>query len=154
MKITFDSELMKNQTHAVLIAPNIAFEVLQSQDGSSLFFSIGTDHVFYLTREVTATPTGWNKIDLSSGLSSQFQGATVTAKSFGVAQNPQTFCIDLGLVVTIANVDYLFLSLGNANTDASWANGVTWTAIPFDGGAAPSPLTITNVYLMNLPLAG
>ena len=54
MKINFDSELMENQTHAVVMAPDIAFEALQSQNGGSLFFSIGTDGVFYLTRQVTA----------------------------------------------------------------------------------------------------
>jgi len=150
MKINFDSELMENQTHAVVMAPDIAFEALQSQDGGSLFFSIGTDHVFYLTREVTATTTGWTKLDLSSGLASQFSGAAVTAKSFSVAQNAQTLGIDLGLVVTVSGVDHLFLSLGNANTEQAWANGVAWTAIPFDATPAPTPITITNVYLMNV----
>jgi hypothetical protein len=53
MKITCQSELMKNQKHAVVMAPDLAFEVLQSRDGDALFFSIGTDNAFYLTREVT-----------------------------------------------------------------------------------------------------
>ncbi|MBS1830338.1 MAG: hypothetical protein JST93_33860 [Acidobacteria bacterium] len=151
MKIQFDSELMANQTHAVVMGPDVAFEVLQSQDGDALFFSVGTDNVFYLTREVAATSSGWTKVDLSSGLESQFNGAAVTAKTFRVAQNGQTQAIDLGLVVTVAGVDYLFLSLGNANTDAAWANGVTWTLIPFDAGTAPSPLTVTALYMMNIP---
>lgn len=46
MKIAFESELMENQKHAVVMAPDLAFEVLQSQDGDALFFSIGTDKVF------------------------------------------------------------------------------------------------------------
>ncbi|MFN7935311.1 MAG: hypothetical protein U0R19_18415 [Bryobacteraceae bacterium] len=150
MKIQFDSELMANQTHAVVMAPDVAFEVLQSQDGDSLFFSIGTDNVFYLTREVAASSSGWTKVDLSSALTSQFNGTAVAAKAFRVAQNGQTQAIDLGLVATVAGVDYLFLSLGNANTDAAWANGVTWTLIPFDAGTAPSPLTITALYMMNV----
>jgi hypothetical protein len=150
MKITFESELMENQKHAVVAAPDRAFEVLQSQDGDSLFFSIGTDNVFYLTREVTKTSTGWNKIDLSSGLAAQHSGGKVAAKTFAVTQNVQTRAIDLALVVTVTGVDYLYLSLGNSNTDASWANGVTWKAIPFDTGTAPAPLTIADVYLMNI----
>ncbi|MBL8175809.1 MAG: hypothetical protein JNK48_14130 [Bryobacterales bacterium] len=150
MKINFDSELMANQSHAVVMAPDAAFEALQSQDGGSLFFSLGTDHVFYLTREAPATATGWTKLDLSSVLAQKFNGAAIAAKSFSVAQNPQTQGIDIGLVITVSGADYLFLSLGNANTTDSWANGAAWTAIPFDAGTAPTPLTISNVYLMNV----
>ena len=71
MQINFESELMENQKQAVVMSPGLAFEVLQSQDGDSLFFSIGTDNIFYLTREVTESSTGWNMIDLSSALSAQ-----------------------------------------------------------------------------------
>ncbi|MFL5805626.1 MAG: hypothetical protein ACJ8CR_28295, partial [Roseiflexaceae bacterium] len=154
MKIAFESELMENQKHAVVMAPDLAFEVLQSQDGDALFFSIGTDNIFYLTREVTQTSTGWNKIDLSSALSSQHGGVAVAAKTFSVAQNAQTLGIDLALVLIVGGTDFLYLSLGNVNTDAAWANGVTWTAIPFDAGTAPNPLTIADVFLMNIPAVG
>src|SRR5215472_14735198 len=154
MNIVFESELMENQKHAVVMAPDLAFEVLQSQDGDSLFFSIGTDNILYLTREVDQTSTGWIKIDLSSALSSQHNGAAVVAKTFSVAQNAQTLGVDLALVLTVGGVDFLYLSLGNANTDAAWANGVTWTVIPFDAGTAPSPLTIADVFLMNISAVG
>src|SRR5262245_29557564 len=109
MKIAFDSELMENQKHAVVMAPDLVFEVLQSQDGEALSFSIGTDNIFYLTREVTETSTGWNKIDLSSALSSQHGGAVVAGKTFSVAQNAQTLGIDLVLVLTVGGVDFLYL---------------------------------------------
>lgn len=154
MKINFNSELMKNQTHAVVMAPDIAFEVLQTPSGESLFFSIGTDGVLYLTRESIATTSGWIKRELSSALSAQFKGAAVTAKSFSVAQNAQTLAIDVGLVVTVAGSDHLFLSLGNANTDTTWTNGLAWTSMPFDADAPPNPLTITSVYLMNVLTSG
>lgn len=153
MKISFESELMKNQKHAVVMAPDLAFEVLQSQDGDALFFSIGTDSAFYLTREVTQTSTGWNKIDLSSALSSQHGGTAVAAKTFSVAQNAQTLGVDIALVLTAGGEDFLYLSLGNANTDAAWAKGVAWTVIPFDAGTAPNPLTIADVFLMNISAA-
>lgn len=153
MNIAFESELMENQKHAVVMAPALAFEVLQSRDGDALFFSIGTDNVFYLTREVTQTSTGWNKIDLSSTLSAQ-HGGKVAAKLFSVTQNAQTLGIDLALVLTVGDTDYLYLSLGNANIDVSWASGVKWTPIPFDAGTAPKPLTIADVYLMNIPADG
>jgi hypothetical protein len=143
---------MKNQKYAVVMAPDRAFEVLQSSDGDALFFSIGTDNVFYLTREVTDTSTGWNRLDLSSALASQHGGAAVAAKAFSVAQSAKTLGVDLALVVTVSGQDYVYLSLGNANTDASWGNGVTWTVVPFDAGiAAPNPMTIADVFIMNIP---
>jgi hypothetical protein len=154
MKITTQTELMQNQKHAVVMAPDLAFEALQTQDGDALFFSIGTDNVLYLTREVDQDSTGWNRLDLSSALSAQHGGAAVTAKTFAVAQNAQTLGIDLALVLTAGGQDFLYLALGHANTDAAWANGATWTAVPFDAGTAPAPLTIADVFAMNMSVAG
>jgi hypothetical protein len=154
MKISFESELMKNQKHAVVMAPDRAFEVLQSADGDSVFFSVGTDGVFYITREVTGTATGWDKVDLSSSLAADHGGAAVTAKMFSVAQNAATLGVDLALVVTTGGQDYLYLALGHANTDQAWSAGVAWTLVPFDAGTAPNPLTIADVLVMNIPAAG
>lgn len=145
---------MKNQKQAVVMAPDLLFEVLQSSDGDALFFSIGTDNVFYLTREVTQTATGWNKLDLSSALSFQHGGAAVAAKTFSVTQNAGTMAVDLALVVTAGGQDHLYLSLGHANTDAAWASGVDWTAVPFDAGHTPATLTIADVFVMNIPVPG
>jgi hypothetical protein len=145
---------MQNHKHAVVMAPDLAFEVLQSTEGDALFFSIGTDHVLYLTREVTATPTGWNRVDLSSALAAEHGGATVVAKTFAVSQDAQSLGVDIALVVTVGGTDFLYLSLGNVNTDATWADGVTWTAVPFDAGSTPNPLTIADVALENLPVPG
>lgn len=150
MQISFDSELMKNRKHAVVMAPDRAFEVLQTPGGQALFFSLGTDGVFYLTREVSQTATGWNRIDLSTSLSAAHGGAAVTAKSFAVAQNATTRAVDMALVVTVAGQDFLYLSLGNDNTDAGWAAPAAWAAVPFDGGPAPAPLTIADVFLENI----
>ncbi|HEX5303469.1 MAG TPA: hypothetical protein VFW50_41405 [Streptosporangiaceae bacterium] len=150
MKISSESELMKNRKHAVVMAPDRAFEVLQSQDGDALFFSVGTDGAFYLTREVSQTATGWNRIDLSTPLSAAHGGAAVTAKSFAVAQNAGTRAVDMALVVTVGGQDFLHLSLGNGTTDAGWAAPVNWTAVPFDAGPAPAPLTIADVFVANI----
>ncbi|MCJ1243952.1 hypothetical protein MMC30_001149 [Trapelia coarctata] len=135
------------------MAPDVAFEVLQTLDGDALFFSIGTDHVFYVTRELRASQTGWTKIDLSSMLSKNHAGAAVAAKSFTLSQNPQTLAFDLALVVTVAGADFLYLSLNNSNKAGAWGSGVKWTMIPFDaaGAKAPNPLTIADVYLLNIP---
>lgn len=155
MKIAFQSELMQNQKQADVMAPDQAFEVLQSRDGDSLFFSLGTDGVLYLTREMASTSTGWNRIDLSGALPAQAGGAAVKATAFAVAQNAETLNVDLALVLaTAGGADVLYLCLGHANTDAGWAQGVAWTAVPFDAGTPPSPLTIADVFVMNLPTAG
>jgi hypothetical protein len=150
MKISFASELMKNRKHATVMAPDRAFDVLQTSGGDALFFSVGTDGVFYLTREVSQTATGWNRIDLSTPLSAAHGGAAVTATSFAVAQNAATRAVDMALVVTVAGQDFLYLSLGNDNTDAGWAAPAAWTAVPFDAGLAPAPLTIADVFLQNI----
>jgi hypothetical protein len=106
----------------------------------------------YVSREVQSSMTGWQRIDLSSSLSSNLKGATAKAKAFTVSQNVQSMAFDLGLIVTAAGSDHLFLSFGNSGNPASWKN-IQWRAIPFDESdlPAPSPLTIDAVYLANLP---
>ncbi len=139
MIINSSTELMKNQKNAVVMAPDKQFEVLQTQEGNALFFSIGTDNVFYLTREIPADTHGWSRIDLSSALSALNNNATVTAKLFDVAQDidPTVATTDLALIITVNGVDLLYVSTGNANTNDDWSNvatnGLTWTAIGFDG---------------------
>lgn len=155
MKCIIESELMKNQKHADVMAPDVAFDVIQAPNGDSIFFSIGTDHVFYVTRELRASQTGWTKLDLSTGLS-QVSGGPVKAKAFAVSQNATTQAFDLALVVTTSHgSDSLFLSFGHPNNSDAWNNPISWTAVPFDadGVTPPSPLTIADVYLMNLPSA-
>lgn len=153
MKIAYETELMKNQKHADVMAPDGAFEVLQTPEGDALFFSIGTDRIFYVTRELRASQTGWAKIDLSNALSKNHAGAAVAVKAFTLSQNPQTLAVDLALVLTVAGADFLYLSLNNFNQADAWSAGVNWTVIPFDAAKlkAPSPLTIADVYLLNIP---
>ena len=62
MKISVESDLMKNQKHAVVMAPDKKFSVLQSVEGDSLFFSIGDPGELYLTREGSHLRAGWEKI--------------------------------------------------------------------------------------------
>ncbi|KAL8715211.1 MAG: hypothetical protein Q9220_001169 [cf. Caloplaca sp. 1 TL-2023] len=132
------------------------FQVVQTPTGDSVFFSLGTDGILYATREVQANATGWTRIDLSSKLSSTQGGANIKTKAFAVSQNVETLAFDLALAVTAGSTDYLYVSLGNSNTDASWAKGVQWTLVPFDDSSKPSgvaALTIADVYLVNLPNA-
>jgi len=153
MEISVETELLSNRKHAVVMSPNMAFEVLQTPEGDALFFSIGTDGIFYVTREVRASSTGWTRRNLSSSLSALHGGASVQAKSFDLSQNKQTLAYDLALVLAANGNDHLYLSLDNASSEQGWEDGVSWTAIPFDSTAhaAPSPLVIAGAYLMNLP---
>lgn len=165
MKLQFESELMKNQKQAELMAPDVSFDVIQSSAGDAIFFSISTDHIFYATREVPKSNTGWSKINLSSKIVALHPGALVSAKSFALCQNPTTLNFDLALVVSVVKAstildgasgkpttedsDLLYMSLNNSND--KWDTGVTWTEIPFDakGVDAPKPLKIADVRLMN-----
>ncbi|KAK3380944.1 hypothetical protein B0H63DRAFT_545191 [Podospora didyma] len=151
MKLTAESTLMKNQKHAQVMRPDQAFEVLQTAEGDSLFFSIGDDRVFYLTCEARDSTTGWSRIDLSSSVS-KVQGVKVVAKSFSVSQDPASTLVDIALVVTVNNSDQLFTCFGHSSSTASWAAApLSWTALPFDasGASAPSPLIIDGLYLMS-----
>jgi len=155
MKINHSTELMKNQKHAVTMAPDKEFEVLQTQDGHSLFFSIGTDNVFYCTRETPVTAHGWSRLDFSTALSANFpkdsngNPAKVAAKTFDVAQDLVTGKIDLALIITVNGSDYLYASFGNTNTDAAWTSaGITWKPLAYDDTTHSfTGLSIADVFI-------
>jgi hypothetical protein len=155
MKITSSTELMKNQKHAIIMAPDEQFEVLQTQGGNALFFSIGTDGIFYITREIPADTHGWSKVDLSSHLKTSYQTTDViVAKSFDVAQYLEQGTTDVALVLTISGTDgsgkpykydHLYACMGN--TDDVWenieSNGLALTLVDYDGGGTVNKSTLT-----------
>jgi hypothetical protein len=142
------TELMKNQKQADVMSPAKDFEVLQTNDGLSLFFSVGTDGVFYLSRQVPASDPGWKRHDLSSMLSAFHDGLKVTTKSFAVSDNPRTGKIDLAVAISVGGEDFLYLSIGNSNVGAAWEKGVTWTLIPYDDQhVLAEGLEIADIYI-------
>lgn len=151
MKVICDTELMKNQTHAELMTPGARFRAVKTDDGAALFFSLGTDSVFYLTREAGGSKTGWTRLDLSSNLAQFHQGATISARAFDVSQNPQTGNIDVALAINDGVSDHLYVSQGNANTENAWTQGVNWQAVPYDASAKRPNLQIANLYLLQTP---
>ena len=153
MKLTSQTELMKNQKHADTMSPGVAFDVLQASNGDALFFSIGTDGVFYVTREVRDTGTGWTRLDLSSSLPEAINGASIQAKSFALSQNPATGLFDIALVVNVSGDDVLYMCNDRSDKASEWENPVPWMRIPFDAVDInpPRPLIIADVYLMNIP---
>lgn len=149
--IEFDSELMKNQKHAEVMKPDQAFEVLQTPSGDSLFFSIGTDDIFYVTRELRASDTGWDRIDLCRDLAKQHDGATIKAKSMALAQDRSTQSINVVVVVTINGSDYLYYAFNMSNTVDTWSSSIPWKLATYDDKAKPrDPLTIADVQLMDM----
>ncbi|MXV50306.1 hypothetical protein GS399_04925 [Pedobacter sp. HMF7647] len=149
MKINSSSELMKNHKHAVVMAPDQQFKVLQTNEGQALFFSIGSDNAFYCTREVQKDKSGWSRIDLSSPLSANYNNAEVSAKTFDIAQNLDQGTTDIALVITVNGSDYLYTALNVGNADADWAaNTVQFTAVPYDDTVHGfSGLSIADVYI-------
>jgi hypothetical protein len=148
MKIQFESELMKNHKHAVVMnmKPDDQFQVFQTADGDSLLFSIGSDGVFYLTREARADLTGWNKVSLSEPLRKNHDGA-VKAKSFQVSQSPVGGPIQIALVISVNDKEHwLYVAVNNSSSDFGWATNVPWQQIPFDQ-PGDSTLAIKNTYI-------
>ena len=146
MKIINETQLMANQKASEIIVPDNQFEALQTLEGNSLLFSIGTDNILYCTRELPGDAHGWNRIDLSTALSaSYYNGAAVTAKTFDIAQDLSSVnTIDMALVVTVNGQDHLHLATGFTNTLDNWTNALpTFVPYPFDDfahtsyGAAP-----------------
>jgi hypothetical protein len=159
MKLVVETELMKNQTHADLMSPGGRFRVLQTEDGGAIFFSLGNDNILYVTRPANGTKTGWTRIDLSSSLAALHPGATVTATLFDVSQNiqpaganPQPGNIDLAVVVNDGTGDHLYVCQGNAPTEETWSQGVTWTPVPYDDPDRPrAALDIADLYMLQTP---
>lgn len=165
MQLKAQSEWMLDQKQAQVMGPGKAFQVMQTVEGTSVFFSISTDNRLYATREVpTGFPgTGWSRIDLCAGILGPQEPRPPTIKSFALGQNPDSLAFDLAVVISIPGKsgDKLYISTGNANTDDAWSRsnsrlGVQWKAVPFDAinsTVDPDKLEIDGVYLMTLPSA-
>ena len=141
--ITFSTELMQNYLQAEILAPDAKFQALQTQDGTSLLFSIGTDNALYVTKEVPQERSGWARSDLSSAqIRKDFPGQSgVTCKDFASAQStfaPQA-AIDLAMVLADRQNDHLYLSMGDSDADTSWTSAPAW------------PLTRSTIRLIPWP---
>ncbi|MEA5508780.1 hypothetical protein VB715_03300 [Crocosphaera sp. UHCC 0190] len=148
VKITFSSELMQNYKQAEVVAPDAQFEALQTNEGHSLLFSIGTDNVFYLTKESVDHATGWEKTDLSSTLSQYHNGLPVVAKTFAVSQSINNDNVDIALAITVDGQDYLYLAQNNSNSDISWSQKINWLIMPFDDkNHSFSKIAINDIYI-------
>lgn len=148
-KINYSTELMVNFKQAKSVAPQQKFEALQTDEGYSLLFSIGTDQVFYLTQQTPGTTSGWKQDNLSSQLSKNHGGKKVVAKTFAVSQNFISRKFDVVLAVSVDDTDYLYVSLNNSSKLTSSSNlEFQWELIPYDDPKYPNIKTdIKNLYI-------
>jgi len=161
--ITCSSELMTNYLNASIMDADAAFEALQDNLGNALLFSVGTDGIFYATRETpvnnsaaaAGSANGWERLDLSSAVLNQdFPGSLPVCKTIAVNQNFTDSTISLAMVITVNGSDVLFLSLGNSASDTSWLSAPVWTQCPYnycpvrgEAPVPPDPLNIVKVFI-------
>ncbi|GMQ29588.1 hypothetical protein Aconfl_22310 [Algoriphagus confluentis] len=142
--------MMTNYLQAELISPQAKFEALQTADGHTLLFSLGTDGTMYLIGDASGqTTAGWTKADLSSSqIAKDFAGQPgIVCRTFDAAQSVVNDTISLAMVVHTPQGDKLYLSMGNSNADTSWSKKVNWVPYPFDAQGVNVPdLEIVNVF--------
>src|SRR5262245_50226424 len=133
LTLTYSSEMMTNYLQAELIAAQAKFEALQTSDGHSLLFSVGTNGAFNVIREQSgATVAGWTVTDLSTARITHDFPSGGTVSTFEVGQSVADGSFGLAMVVASGSDNKLYLSLGNSNTDLSWTAAPNWTAYPYD----------------------
>ncbi len=151
IKFTAKSELIKNHKHAEVKVANSKMQALQTSDGHALLFSIGNDGVFYVSQETPGSSLGWTTTNLSDSVVQIYRnkgrGQTYFCKSFDVAQSFNIGFIDLVLVITIDNTDYLCVSLQNPMTDATWKQPISWDPMDFGQYDITPKRVITNAYI-------
>ena len=65
-----------------------------------------------------------------------------------MAQNPQTSLLDIILAVTVEDKDYVYVCLGNSNSDTSWKNNPNWVSAPYDDPRYPNLVpTVCNLFI-------
>lgn len=150
INISYSSELMSNYVQAETVGPGHRFEALQTNDGHSLLFSISTDNILYLTEELLGEKTGWQQSDLSTILAADFpSNASVQAKMFTAGQNTANDTLEILLVLSVNDTDYLYFA-DSYNKEDSGNISMNWVQIPFDADTtSAASLVISSVYLMS-----
>lgn len=97
--VTYDTELMTQQVAAVETPNATKFIAVNDENGSIMIFSIGSDGVFYLTKETSVGSR--NIVNLSRALN--IVGAKISA--FDVAQNVK----DTTLYIVVASTSGLIV---------------------------------------------
>ena len=149
--VSFSTDLMTNYVLGTLHSPDGKFEALQTADGHSLVFSLTVDGKVTVLEEASGTShAGWTMYNLSTrGIVQQFQNVrgVPRVRTFGVGQSAVDGSIGMAMAVRTGGTDYLFLSLGNSNSDTSWIRSPVWVRCDFDavGVAHNTPITIAGI---------
>jgi hypothetical protein len=148
LTLAYSSEMMTNNLQAELIAPQKKFDALQTADGHSLLFAVGTNGAFNVIQEQSgSTVSGWTVTDLSTARVAHDFPSGGTVSTFEVGQSVADGSYGLAMVVTSGTANQLYLSLGNSSTDLSWTAAPNWTAYPYDNPSITlSSLEIVTVY--------
>ena len=85
-KISFTSELMKNQVPATVFSPHQAMHSVYDAAGEPLLFSIGTDGVLNVVVRSTENHAGWDTFPLTP--TADDQAVALQATTFAVTQLP------------------------------------------------------------------
>ncbi|SHI69539.1 hypothetical protein SAMN02745163_00661 [Clostridium cavendishii DSM 21758] len=107
-------------------------------------FSIGDDGKFYLTYEKSDNDTGWEKVNLNEFIEKSNPHKTISTKTFAIAQDSQNEKFYLSVVVTIDNVDRLYVS----KEEIIYAP--KWIEVPFDDSSITSNIAINELYMSTL----
>ncbi len=155
--LSYSSELIQNYQQATVMEADEKFEALQTSNGLSILFSMGSDDVLYATFEQSGQKAAWSRVDLSSAqIKADFPGqeGQIKVETFASTQKKTTqdaittATIGLAMVVKVPNGDdRLYLSLENSSSDLSWLSSVHWKSFPFDAPNKPSSVVIVGVYL-------
>lgn len=143
VRIIANSELMKNYATGMPVSAQQRMAVCEDADGLPLLFTIGTDNIFYLIKHLPGSPTGWERLDLSSAIDAGKEAAT-----FAVSQDSDgTIHLALALRSKADATDaslYVAPQLLNDSRDDLWSNlAGRFVLRPFAGGK----MTISELLL-------
>lgn len=152
VRVTHSTELMYTYRNARPMRAPQMVKALEDRDGQSLLLSVG-DGVLACTRESLTEAQTWVQTDLGSKIGESFPGQTIRARLFDAVQDPVTQKIDLAVVVSDQNADYLFVSFDNPAPDAAIPFLPVWRAVTLKDptiqtSAGAAPLVIAD--LVNL----
>lgn len=148
--ITASSELMENYQASEILTSDKQFAALQTTDGDSLLFSIGTGGALHVIREAPGEKSGWSRADISTECTTRdFPAGSATCTTFAVSQR-RDGTIGVAMVVSGPDRDLLYLSLNNSASDIAWIRSPKFTAYAFDGARPPSSVRIVGVHISEI----
>lgn len=146
ININSSSEFMMNYRQSSILSPQKQFQAIQTSEGRSLFFCIGTDDILYLVREQSNQAEKWTKTDLSSYLSNKDSKARV--KAFKVSQDLKKNTVDIVIAVATNDEDHVYTVLDLPNEETTWSHGFLWTRQAYDGKKKRNTsLRVNDIYL-------